>query len=316
MQRLLRHARCMLAAALFLSVSAAGCGNKTDSPEAAPISADSAITEKNDTAEVTWSISPDGQVVARVRNKDDLPITDGVSGTLTVKPASGGQPVAVPLTMKDGYLTGQMPKLDADLTEVGYDLDVEGAKIKGVMHLPRGGTQELVESAKEAAAAKKIAPDAKGPNGGVVQVVGDDIVEVVADKDSGAVRMYMLDDDLKPIPVGKRKGKLAFGGAAPEIVELNPDPGGMFLAGKCVGKVQPVKITIEVIDGDEIDVAIYHYVPGGIIVVGPAAPVVAVFIVTGWTVVVVPTPVIVQPGVIVVHKGKGKGKFKIKHKHW
>lgn len=308
----------MLAAVLFTAAAAAGCGNKSGAPEgAAPISADSAVTEKNDTAEVTWSISPDGQVAAKVRNKDDLAITKGVSGALTVKPPDGGAAVTVPLTMGDGgYLTGQMPPLNADLTEVGYDLEVEGAKVQGVMHLPRGGTKELVESAKEAAAAKKIAPDAKGPNGGVVQVVGDDIVEVVADKDSGAVRMYVLDDDLKVIPVGKRKGKLAFGGAAPEIVELGPDPGGMFLAGKCVGKVPPAKLTIEVIEGDEIDVAIYHYVPGGVVVVGPAAPVVSIFIVTGWTVVVVPTPVIVQqPGVIVVHKGKGKGKFKIK-KHW
>jgi hypothetical protein len=226
-----------------------------------------------------------------------------------VKPAAGGAPVTVPLTMTDaGVLTGQMPKLEADLTQVGYDLDVEGAKVQGTLDLPRGGTKELVDSANEAAAAKKLPPDAKGPNGGVVQVVGDDIVEVVADKDSGAVRMYVLDDDLKPVPVGKRKGKLAFGGVAPEIVVLDADPSGMYLSGKCVGKAPPSKITIEVIEGDEIDVALCHYVPGGVIVVGPAAPVIAIFIVTGWTVVVL--PVVVQPGVVVVHKGKGKGKFK------
>jgi hypothetical protein len=45
--------------------------------------------------------------------------------------------------------------------------------------------------------------------------------------------------------------------------------------------------------------------PGGIIVVGVAAPVLPVFIVVGWPVVVVPAPVVVKPGVIVVHKGKG-----------
>lgn len=294
-----------------MSTAAAGCGKKGGEPAAAAaVSADSAITEKNGATEMAWSISPDGQVAARLRNKDDLPITKGVTGSLIVKPPSGGAPVTVPLTMNDGYLTGQMPKLDADLTEVAYDLDVDGAKVHGVMHLPRGGTKELVDSAKEAASAKKIPADAKGPNGGVVQVVGDDIVEVVADKDSGAVRMYVLNDDLKPVPVGKRKGKLAFASSAPEVIVMSPDPSGMFLSGKCVGKIPPWKVTIEVVDGDEIDVAVCQYVPGGVIVVGPAAPVFPVFIVTGWPVVVVPVPVVVQPGVVVVHKGKGKGKFK------
>lgn len=290
---------------------APGCGKKGGDANA--ISADSAITERNDAAEVTWSVAPDGQIAARVRNKDDLPVTGGVSGAVTVK-GPGGAPVSVPLKMSGGVLTGQMPALTADLTEVGYDLDVDGAKVQGTMHLPRGGTKELVDGAKEAAAAKKIAPDAKGPNGGVVQVVGDDIVEVVADKDSGAVRMYVLDDDLRPIPVGHRKGKLAFAGASPEIVELNADPNGMYLSGKCAGKMQPSKLTIEVIDGDEVDVALCHYMPGGVVVVGLGAPVFPVFVVTGWPVVVVATPaVVVQPGVVVVHKGKGKGKWKIKH---
>lgn len=292
------------------STLAVGCGKKSGEPAAEAVSAESAVTEKNGAVEVAWNVSPDGRVVARIRDKDDLPVTKGASGSLTVKPPNGGPPVTAALTMGDGgSLTGQIPKLEADLTEVGYELDVGGAKVQGVMHLPRGGTKELVDSANEAAAGKKIPADAKGPNGGVVQIVGDDIVEVVADKDSGAVRMYVLDDDLKPVPVGKRKGKLAFGGAVPEIVTLDADPGGMYLSGKCVGKAPPSKITIEIIDGDEIDVALCHYVPGGVIVVGPGAPVIAVFIVTGWTVVVVPTPVIVQPG-IVVHKGKGKGKFK------
>jgi hypothetical protein len=48
-----------------------------------------------------------------------------------------------------------------------------------------------------------------------------------------------------------------------------------------------------------------------VIVVGLAAPVVAVFVVTGW-----PAVVVVQPGVVVVHKGKGKGKGKWKWKGW
>ena len=43
---------------------------------------------------------------------------------------------------------------------------------------------------------------------------------------------------------------------------------------------------------------------GGVIIVGPMAPVFVVFVVTNWQVVVVPTPVIIP------HYGKGKGKGK------
>jgi hypothetical protein len=146
-------------------------------------------------------------------------------------------------------------------------------------------------------------------------VVGDDIVEVVADEKSGAVRMYFLDDDLRVIPVGKRKGKLALVGASPVMVDVNPDPSGLYLSGK-VDPVQPAKVTVVVIDGDEVDVALCGYSPGGVVVVGVGAPVIAIFVVTGWPVVVVPAAVVVQPGVVVV-KGKGKGKWKKKWKgHW
>lgn len=304
-----RHLGLVLVAVALASASVSGCGKKSsDPPEpAAAASPEGSVTERNGPVEIAWSVSPEGQVTGKVRHSDDSPIERAVLGSLTVKPP-GGAPTTLPLTWDNGALTGQIPKLDADLTEVAYDLVVDGADVHGAMHLPRGGTKELVESAKEAAAAKAIPPDTKGPNGGVVQVVGDDIVEVVADKNSGAVRMYVLGDDLKPVPVGKRRGKLAFVAATPEIVELSADPSGMFLAGKCVGKAPPTKITIVIVDGDEVDVALCHYVPGGVVFVGPAAPVFAVFIVTSWPVVVVTPPVIVVP----VHKGKGKGKFKIK----
>lgn len=313
----LRHLACILATAAALSTSSAGCGNKSgDTPTAETITAESAITEKNGDLEVTWDVTPDGRVTALVKDKDGLPVRKDITATVTVKPQGGGAPVAVPLAVNDaGLLTGQIPKLDGDLTEVAYDVQAGPAKSQGTMHLPRGGTKELVESAREAAAAKPIAKDQKGPNGGVIQVVGDDIVEVVADKNSGNVRMYFLDDDLKVVPVGKRKGKLGFVGASPVVIDVTPDPGGLYLVGKVVVPVQPVKVTVVVIDGDEVDVAVCGYTPGSVIVVGPAAPVIGVFIVTGWPVVVVPTPVVVQPGVVFV-KGKGKGKWKWKGKKW
>lgn len=309
MKRLL-HVASILATAAALSVSCAGCGKSSGPATAEVVSAAQAVTEKNGDLEVTWNVTPDGQVTARVRNKDDMPIATGITGTVTVMPPGGGAGTAVPLTMQgNGLLTAQIPKLADDLTEVGYDLQVGGVKAAGTMHLPRGGTKELVDSANEAAAATSIPAGKTGPNGGVVQVVGDDVVEVVADKDSGAVRMYFLDDDLKVVPAGKKKGKLALVGASPVVIDLGPDPGGIYLVGKVPVKVVPVKITVVVVDGDEVDVALCGYSPGGVIVVGPAAPVIAVFIVTGW-----PAVVVVQPGTVVIHKGKGKGKGKGKWK--
>lgn len=300
------HVVSVLATAAALAAGGPGCGKSSGQPTTEAVSAESAVTEKNGDLEITWDITPEGQVTARVKNKDDMPVTADVAATVTVTPPGGGAGTPVPLALQPGgVLTGQIPKLEGDLTEVSYDVKAGGATATGTMHLPRGGTRELVTSANEAAAAKAVTAGKKGPNGGVVQVVGDDVVEVVADK-SGAARMYFLDDDLKVVPAGKKKGKLAFVGASPVVVELDPDPSGVFLVAKAPVKVEPVKITVVVTDGDEVDVALCGYAPGGVIVVGPAAPVIAVFVVTAWPVVVV------QPGVVVIRKGKGKGKGKWK----
>lgn len=308
-----------LAAAGALSLTVAGCAkNKDQAATAELIPADTGVTERHDKAEVTLDVSPGGRVKAFVKNNDGQLIKKGVTGSVTVKPLGpDATPATIPVSFHpdSGLLLAQGPKLKHDLTEVTYDLQVDGARVQGTVHVPRGGTRELVEGAEEAAKARSIAPDTKGPNGGIVQIVGDDIVEIVADKDSGATRMYFLDDDLKVVPVGKKKGKLAFVGGSAQYVDLDPDPSGLYLVGKVVVKVQPIKITVVVIDGDEVDVVLCNHKPGAVIIVGALAPVFPVFIVTGWPVVVVPAAVVVQPGVVVVHPGKGKkgkGKFKVK----
>ena len=68
----------------------------------------------------------------------------------------------------------------------------------GALHVPAGGTKELVLTARTAAT-KDNYKGQKGPNGGVVQRVGDDVVEIVGDKGTGQVRVYALDATLKPI---------------------------------------------------------------------------------------------------------------------
>src|SRR5258708_831474 len=71
------------------------------------------------------------------------------------------------------------------------------------LHLPPGGTAELVAGAKAAA---QVNVDAKaGPHGGVIQVVGNERFEVVANESTGEARVYLLDPDLKVVAIGDRK---------------------------------------------------------------------------------------------------------------
>ncbi len=150
--------------------------------------------------------------------------------------------------------------------------------------------------------------DKKGPNGGVVQVVGSDVLEIVADKSTGQVRVYVLDDDLKVVAVGKRKVKLAAVAGSPDFVELQPEPKGLFFTGKFSGKSNPVKLTVVLYEEDHPEpvVVLCGWKPTKVIVVGPGAPVVMpIFVVVNWAPVVV---VDQGPPVIIINHGKGKGK--------
>lgn len=282
----------------------------TDTDESA--SAEEALTEQQPAAAVTWLVTPDGQVKAVVKSPDGKPLDKGVTGTVTARPLDkDAKPVTAKLEAgaKPGAYTATLPKLEADLTDVTYKLEVDGKPVNGTLHLPRGGTKQLAANAKAVAEAKPVA-DTKGPNGGVVQVVGDDIVEIVADKATGQVRVYVLDDDLKPIPVGKRKVKLAAVASSPEVVELQAEPKGLYFTGKFTGKTNPVKLTVVLYADVDVEpvVVLCGWKPATVIVVGPGAPVVLpIFVVVNWA------PVVVidnSPPVVIIHHGKGKGKGK------
>jgi len=274
------------------------------------ISADDAITEQHEAATVTWAVAPDGKVKARFKSPDGEPLNDGVVGTVTVKPS---EPDAKPVTAKlafdakAGLYTADIPKLESDLTEVSYDVQVKSKPVKGALHLPKGGTRELVATAKVTAEVK-IPEGKKGPNGGIIQVAGDDLLEIVADQKTGESRVYVLDDDLKPIPVGKRKVKIAVVASAPEMVELAPDPKGLFFTGKLTVKANPTKLTVVLYPEVEVApvVVLCGWSPGVVVVVGPSAPVIGLFVAVNWVpVVIAPVP----PVIVVGGKGKGKG-------HW
>jgi len=294
------------------------CGKKapTEGTEAAEATDESAaaegtLTEQHPAATVTWLITPDGQVKARVKAPDGTPIEKNVTGTVTAKALKKVErPVTATLAAdtKPGLYTATLPKLEADLTDVTYELAVDGKPLTGTLQLPRGGTQQLVTSAK-AVAAVKLPADKKGPNGGIVQVVGDDVVEIVADKSTGQVRIYVLDDDFKPIAVGKRKVKLGVVAGSAELIELQVEPKGLFFTGKLSLKSDPIKLTVVLYPEEQPEpvVVLCGWTPTKVIVVGPGAPVLALFVVVSWA----PVVVVNQGGppvIFVTGKGKGKGK--------
>ncbi|WP_437634879.1 hypothetical protein [Sorangium sp. So ce854] len=311
---------------------AAGCKTAAEasvteeSVEAAPVALEEPLTEEHDGGSVGWDIAPDGTVKAIVKAPDGKPVDKDVSGTLTWKGPNGDAQIPLALDAKTGLLIAAGPRLEADLTEVKYNVVVSGKPWNGTLHVPAGGTKVIVEGAKKAEK-RPVPPGKTGPNGGVIQVVGDDIIEVVADKTSGQVRVYVLDPDFKPIPVGERKIKLGFVGSSSELIVLNPAPGGLYVVGTIAAKVNPVKLTVVVAHPTHADVVLVGYRPGVHVVVGPSAPSLNVVVATAWNVGV---KVKTTPGVVVIHDddddddgrrvhihvhGKHKGKHKHKHKH-
>lgn len=306
----------LLALTIASAAALPACSKKPAAAEAGSesesTSGEEALTEQHPAATVSWVVTPGGEVKVAIKAPDGTPLDKTVTGTITAKPLDGaGTPVTAKLAAgaKPGAYVATLPKLDADLTDVSYKLDVGGKPVVGTLHLPRGGTAELVTSAKAVAEAK-VPADKKGPNGGVIQVVGSDVLEIVADKSTGQVRVYVLDDDLKVIAVGKRKVKLAAVAGSPDFVELQAEPKGLFFTGKFSGKSNPVKLTVVLYEEDHPEpvVVLCGWKPATVIVVGPGAPVVIpIFVVVNWAPVVVVDP---GPPVVIIHHGKGKGKGK------
>ncbi|WP_437652109.1 hypothetical protein [Sorangium sp. So ce1182] len=284
-----------------------------------------ALTEQHEPGSVVMTVAQDGQVTVLVKDRDGKPIEEGVSGNVKVKvPGKEAAPVTAELAPEPksgGVLVAKIPPLEDDLTEVNYEFNVKGAPFKGVLHVPRGGTRELQEKAKENDAHKL--DGMKGPNGGVLQPVGDDIVEIVADKETGDLRVYVLDLNLKPAPIGDREIKLAVQTASgPDVIVLAPGPDRLYFTGKLNVKVNPTKITVVVKEGGHTDVVLCGYRPGSVIVVGPSAPVIGILVATGWAVKVNVNPTVVvhdddddDGRVIIVHKHKHRHKHKGKG-HW
>lgn len=287
------NVRCWLASvAACVSLLTPACSKDDVVPdvgaEGAPaqLSADATVTEKHGEKAISWMITPEGTVHALVKGPGDQPIADA-KGMVSVKPfGSSEKPKFHELTAKPGALNTEIGKLDADLTEVTYQVVAGDETLRGVLHVPRGGTAKLVASAK-VAADSGVKAEEKGPHGGPIQVVGKNLVEVVGNEKTGEIRVYLLNDDRKVVAVGKQRVKVAVQGDEAEMVELKVAEKDTHFEGKLRYKTNPHKVTVVIEDAGETHVAIVGHRPATVIVVGPAAPRVAVFVVTSWDVVVV-----------------------------
>ena len=242
----------------------AGCSSEEKVEVATP---EDAIVEEHEGGSVAFSVAGDGKVRAAVSGPDGKPIREKVSGTLAWKADANAEAKAVPLDLdaKAGVLVAAGPKLEADITEVGYTVTVDGKPWSGTLHLPAGGTAELVASAKAGAEASASLEGKVGPHGGMIQIVGEDRFEIVADEVSGEVRVYLLDADLNIVAIGDRKITLAVVADAPQIIVLEPDlDGGLYLRGKWNVQADPIKITLAVraAAGAKVNVAIVGFRPG------------------------------------------------------
>lgn len=294
----------LLASALAFVALTPACSKKADSVTAESATPENTVTERHDAATVGWAVSPEGKVRVAIKAPASEAVAPDATGTVSARPVGGAASAPVKLTFdqKAGLYTAVVPALQADITELVYEISLKGKTAKGTLHLPRGGTDELVATGKSASS--KLPADKKGPNGGTVQVVGGDVIEIAADK-SGEVRVYVLDDDTKPVAVGQRRVKLAVGA---EIIELNVGPGGMYFTGKLLTKVNPSKLTV-VFYPEKATVPVVvlcGWKPGSVVVINQ--PTVNLFVVNVWA----PVVVVNQPTTVVVQKGKGK---KHKHKH-
>lgn len=242
-----------------------------------------AFVEVHEGGSVAWNVGADGSVKAALTATDGKPIKDDVSGSLVWK--ANGEPKSVPLTLdaKTGVFVAAGPKLEADLTEIDYTFNVSSKPWTGALHVPVGGTAKLMADARAEAEIK--VPEGKiGPNGGVIQVVGKDRLELVADEVSGEVRVYVLDPDFNVVAVGDRTISLGVVAEAPEIVALAAAEGGAYFVGKWKLAVDPLKVTIALRSAGATHVALVGYRPGAKVVVTAAAPRLKVRTKTKWAV--------------------------------
>lgn len=300
---------------LMLALSA-GCGKKKDDPSREASSekrAESAsLVEAFERGSVAWNVDASGQVLAHVHHNDDGDISKDSKGT--IEWTENGQVKSAQLKYDSDHaaLVAQGPALEADLTELRYTLVTQGEPVSGTLHVPADGSAAIVADTQ--ASAKVSVEGVVAPHGGVLQIVGEDRLEIVADDDSDEVRVYLYDASWKPVVFVDHKITIAVGGPKPEVVVLAPGPGSVYFVGAWHVVGEPPRVTICVKRAGKSHVAIVGYRPGVKLYVATGPKVHVKVKGVGWG----PSVKIKGSGGPMVKidiKEKGpKGKFKMKFK--
>jgi hypothetical protein len=240
-----------------------------------------AIAERGPAGTSTWIVGPDGKVSATLRDPDGKPVAQPVTGQIVFAAPNGRPPASVPVEYdpKTGVLTAAGPALDADITPVSYSLTAGGTPWSGSIDVPKGGTHDLFASGRVQGS---LAANSVGPNGGVVQTVGPDRVELVANRRNGDIRAYVLDTDNRPVDPGDRKITVAIQGERPEVIVLTPEPHGHFVVGHLQTRVDPPHVTVAVSLHGTTHACLVGWSPGSVVLVAPEAPRVHLLAVEAW----------------------------------
>jgi hypothetical protein len=265
---------------------AAASAEPSTDPSAAPAAAESGdgtIVEEGDLGTITWRVTDDGRVEAVVKRPDGTQVTKEVSGDVTW-PGEGddGKGSKIALTLEeDGRLVAKGPALESDLTQIDYALVIEGKPWNGVLHVPKGGTRVVDEDAR-ASAAVEVPEGKRGPNGGVIQIIGGEPVEVVADSTTGEMRVYVLGPDFRVIDPGERHIRLGYMADTSETVEMVREPGGMYFVAGVRTRVNPVRVTLAVGFRSQVHVGIVGFRAGMRLGVGVRARAVPIMVERRW----------------------------------
>jgi hypothetical protein len=249
----------------LMAVLALGCGKKNErgaDPSTKESSAASAsLVEVFERGSVAWNVSSNGEVLAHVHHNTDGDISKDSKGSIVWSENGEVKTAELVYSADRGALVAKGPALEADLTEIRYTLTVQGGDpVQGALHVPADGSEMIVADAK--ASASVSVDGVVAPHGGVIQVVGDQRIEIVGDDDSDEVRVYVLDTSWKPVTVVEHKITIAVGGPKPEVIVLAPAPDGLYFVGHWHVVGEPPRVTVYVKHKGKAHVCIVGYRPG------------------------------------------------------
>ncbi len=150
-----------------------------------------------------------------------------------------------------------------------------------MLHVPAGGTRAIDEDAK-AALAFNVPAGKLGPNGGNISVIGGSPVELVADKDSQEVRLYLLNNEYAAVDPGEREFRLGWASASPGMEVLVREPGADYYVGRWYAGFDPFRVTVGMTLGGVTHVGIVGWSYGTSLRFGVGAPMVGFVGARGW----------------------------------